>query len=140
MVVMSRCFIPISTVRKIVVVAGRNAQYETGFHGWVARIGNLTQQLACKVIFNTSAETARYIEDIIATDGYSIRRSYHDMKGWEDFILLSGEVGPEDLLVIVGARKGSISHSAELEEMPEFLSKNFSAHNLMVIYPEQFNG
>ena len=140
MVVMSRCFIPISTVRKIVVVAGRNAQYETGFHGWVARIGNLTQQLACKVIFNTSAETARYIEDIIATDGYSIRRSYHDMKGWDDFILLSGEVGPEDLLVIVGARKGSISHSAELEEMPEFLSKNFSAHNLMVIYPEQFNG
>lgn len=140
MVVMSRCFIPISTVRRIVVVAGAKAQYETGFHDWVARIGNLSQQLACKVIFLASAETSRYIEDIISTDGYSIRRLYQEMTEWDDFILLSGDVGPEDLLVVVGARKGSISYSASQEEMPEFLSKNFAAHNLMVIYPEQFNG
>ncbi|MDE7345268.1 MAG: cation:proton antiporter [Muribaculaceae bacterium] len=140
MVVMSRCFIPISTVRRIVVVAGAKAQYETGFHDWVARIGNLSQQLACKVIFLVSAETSRYIEDIISTDGYGIRRIYQEMTGWDDFILLSSDVGPEDLLVVVGARKGSISYSASQEEMPEFLSKNFAAHNLMVIYPEQFNG
>ncbi len=140
MVVMSRCFIPISTVRRIVVVAGNKAQYETGFHGWVARIGNLAQQLACKVIFLAPAETSRFIEDIIVNDGYTIRRIYQEMTEWDDFILLSGEVGPEDLLVIIGARKGSVSYSASLEEMPEFLSKNFSSHNLMVIYPEQFNG
>lgn len=140
MVVMSRCFIPISTVRRIVVVAGNKAQYETGFHGWVARIGNLAQQLACKVIFIAPAETSRFIEDIIDNDGYSIRRVYQDMTEWDDFILLSGEIGPEDLFVIIGARKGSVSYSNLLEEMPEFLSKNFSSHNLMVIYPEQFNG
>lgn len=140
MVVMSRCFIPISTVRRIVVVAGAKAQYETGFHDWVARVGNLAQQLACKVIFIVTAETSKYIEDIITTDGYSIRRIYQEMTEWDDFILLSGEVGPEDLLVIIGARKGSISYSAAQEDIPEFLSKNFSAHNLMVIYPEQFNG
>ena len=140
MVVMSRCFIPISTVRRIVVVAGAKAQYETGFHDWVARIGNLAQQLACKVIFLVSAETSRYIEDIISTDGYGIRRLYQEMTEWDDFILLSGDVGPEDLLVVIGARRGSISYSASQEELPEFLSKNFAAHNLMVIYPEQFNG
>ena len=140
MVVMSRCFIPISTVRRIVVVAGVKSQYETGFHDWVARVGNLAQQLACKVIFIVSSETSKYIEDIISTDGYSIRRIYQEMTEWDDFILLSGEVGPEDLLVIIGARKGSISYSASQEEIPEFLSKNFASHNLMVIYPEQFNG
>lgn len=140
MVVMSRCFIPVSTARRIVVVAGAKAQFETGFHDWVARVGNLAQQLACKVIFIVSAETSKYIEDIISTDGYSIRRIYQEMTEWDDFILLSGEVGPEDILVIIGARKGSVSYSATQEEIPEFLSKNFSAHNLMVIYPEQFNG
>lgn len=140
MVVMSRCFIPISTVRRIVVVAGVKAQYETGFHDWVARVCNLAQQLSCKVIFVVSSETSKYIEEIIATDGYSIGRIYQEMTEWDDFILLSGEVGSEDLLVIIGARKGSISYSASQEEIPEFLAKNFSAHNLMVIYPEQFNG
>ena len=140
MVVLSRCFIPISTVRRIVVVAGAKAQYETGFHDWVARIGNLAQQLACKTIFLVSSETSRYIEEIISNDGYGIRRIYQEMTEWDDFILLSGEVGPEDLLVVVGARKGSVSYSASQEEIPEFLSKNFAAHNLMVIYPEQFNG
>ena len=140
MVVMSRCFIPISTVRRIVVVAGDKAQLETGFHDWVARIGNLAQTLACKVIFLVSGETSRYIEDIITSDGYGIRRIYQEMTCWDDFILLSGDVGPEDLLVVIGARKGSISYNASQEEIPEFLSKNFAAHNLMVIYPEQFNG
>lgn len=140
MVIMSRCFIPISTIRRIVVVAAENAQYETGFHDWVARIGNLAQQLACKVIFIASTETSKYLEDVISTDGYGIRRIYQEMTGWDDFILLSGKVGPEDLFVIVGARKGSISFSPNLENMPEFLSKNFAGHNLMVIYPEQFNG
>ena len=140
MVVMSRCFIPISTVRRIVVVASSKAQYETGFHDWVARIGNLAQQLACKVIFLATPETSGYIEDIISTDGYGIRRIYQEMTEWDDFILLSKDIGAEDLLVVVGARKGSISYSTSQEELPEFLSKNFSAHNLMVIYPEQFNG
>ena len=140
MVVMSRCFIPISTVRRIVVVASSKAQYETGFHDWVARIGNLAQQLACKVIFLATPEASGYIEDIISTDGYGIRRIYQEMTEWDDFILLSKDIGAEDLLVVVGARKGSISYSTSQEELPEFLSKNFSAHNLMVIYPEQFNG
>ncbi|MDE6511547.1 MAG: cation:proton antiporter, partial [Muribaculaceae bacterium] len=140
MVVMSRCFIPISTISRIVVVAGAKAQYETGFHDWVARIGNLAQQLACKTIFLASPETSRYIEDIISTDGYGIRRIYQEMTEWDDFILLSKDVGAEDLLVVVGARRGSISYSSAQEELPEFLSKNFAAHNLMVIYPEQFNG
>lgn len=140
MVVMSRCFIPISTIRRIVVVAGKNSQYETGFHGWVARIGNLAQQLACKVIFLADSEASRYIEQVISEDGYGVRRIYQEMTGWDDFILMSGEVGPEDLLVIIGARKGSISHDGGLDEMPEFLSKNFASHNLMVIYPEQFGG
>ena len=140
MIVMSRCFIPISTVRRIVVVAGAKSQYETGFHDWVARIGNLSQTLACKVIFIATSETSNYIEDIITNDGYSIRRIYQEMTEWDDFILLSGEVGPEDLLVIIGARKGSVSYSSTQEEIPEFLSKNFANHNLMVIYPEQFNG
>lgn len=140
MVIISRCFIPISTIRRIVVVAGENAQYETGFHDWVARIGNLAQQLACKVIFIASTETSRYLEEAIHTDGYGIRRIYQEMTGWDDFILLSGEVGADDLFVIIGARKGSISYSSELENMPEYLSKNFAGHNLMVIYPEQFNG
>lgn len=90
MVIMSRCFIPISTIRRIVVVAGKNAQFETGFHGWVARIGNLAQQLACKTIFLASQETSEYIEDIIANDGYSVRRIYQEMTDWDDFILLSG--------------------------------------------------
>ncbi len=140
MVIMSRIFIPISTINRIVVVVGDNAHLETGFHDWVARIGNLGQQLACKVIFLASNETSRYVEEVINNDGYGIRRIYQEMTGWDDFILLSGKVGPEDLFVIIGARKGSVSHSSELENMPEFLSKNFAGQNLMVIYPEQFNG
>lgn len=138
MVILSRCFIPADTFRRVVVIACRNAEYETGFHAWVARIGNLCGQLGCKAIFMAPQNTLNYIEDVISEDGYPIRRIYQEMTTWDDFILLSGEFGSEDLLVFIGARKGSISSSSDFENLPSFLNRYFSAHNLMVIYPGQF--
>ena len=47
-------------------------------------------------------------------------------------------MGDDDLMVVVGARKGSISYSSDLESLPGFLSRYFSRHNLMLVYPKQF--
>ncbi len=60
------------------------------------------------------------------------------MDTWDDFILLSSEVEEDDLLIVVAARKGSISYSADLESLPVFLGRHFTRHNLLVIYPRQY--
>lgn len=138
MVMISRCYIPPATLRKIIVVVPKNAEYETGFRLWVERTANLAAALGCRIIFATPKETEGYIRGVLYSENYTLRASYIALESWDDFLLLSSDFEDDDLLVAVGARRNSISFSSELEALPSFLSKYCARQNLMVIYPEQF--
>ncbi|MBD5181305.1 MAG: cation:proton antiporter [Bacteroidales bacterium] len=140
MIIMARCFIPVDTVRRIFVYVPRNAQYESGFSDWIARIGNLASQLSCRVHFLCQPVTGEYIEAHVAEGGYAFSRQYAPMENWDDFIILSSQVGEEDLLIVIGARKGSVSYTGDYENMPSFLGRNFRNHNITLVIPSQFDG
>ena len=140
MIIISRCFVPVDTLARLVILVPDRAEYETGFKTWVERIGNLASQLACKAIFIAFPTTASFIKNIIIGENFSIRHEYRKLDSWDDFILHSTEIGDEDLLMVIGARKGSISFSSDLEDLPGHLQKHFSRNNLVLIYPEQFGG
>ncbi len=135
---MSRCFIPVDTVTRVIVVVPRKAEYETGFHLWVTRLAMLAFNIEARLTFISYKETEEFIRTAIAEDKIEVEVRFELLDSYDDFILLSGDVGDDDLLVVVGARKGSISYNSEQESLPGFLSRYFSRHNLMVIYPKQF--
>ena len=90
-VVISRCYIPLNTITRIVVFVPDKAQYETGFSKWVLALGNLAAEIGCRIIFCSHP-----------------------------------------------ARPNSVSHSADMAEIPQLLQRYFSRNNLCIIYPEQF--
>lgn len=138
MVVISRCYIPINTMRRLVVVVPDKAEFETGFVRWVKCIGNLGKQLGCKGVFFTSATTRNSIEAVLRRGGYGFRHEYRLMDTWDDIVLLANKIIDDDLFVVVSARTASVSYDSGMSSLPEFLSKYFVSNNLMVIYPEQF--
>ena len=140
MVFISRCYSPVMTLNRIMVLVPDKAEYETGFQTWVERIGNLAGQLACKVIFMAYPATSTFIRNVLEDEHFEIRHEYRKLGGWDDFILCSADIEEEDLFMVIGARKGSISYSGDMESLPAFLGRNFSHHNLVVVYPEQFGG
>lgn len=138
MIVMSRCFIPVNTVRNIYVLVPGKAEYETGFKMWVARVSQLSTQIGARMTFYSNKTTANYISGFISTRDYRPRYDFKDMQNWDDFIMLSRDIEEDDLLIVIGARRGSISFSSDLEHLPGFLSRYYTRQNLVVIYPEQF--
>lgn len=140
MIFISRLFSPVMTLGRIFVLVPDKAEYETGFQTWVERIGNLAGQLAVKVIFLANKVTASFVRNVLVDENFEIRHEYRYLEGWDDFITKSAEIETDDLFMVVGARKGSISHSNDLESLPTFLGRNFARHNLVLIYPEQFGG
>ena len=138
MVVMTRCFIPVNTVTRIVVAVPPMAQFETGFCRWVKAIGNLTREIGCKVIFCCHPETQPLIRSVYHRGRYDIRHEYRDVEQWEDFVLLSNRILDDDLFILVSARESSVSHNNDMADIPGFLQKYFSRNNLIVLYPEQF--
>lgn len=140
MIFISRCFTSVDTLARIIVLVPDKAEFETGFQTWVERICNLASQLAAKAIFLSFNTTSAFIRNIIISEGYAIRHEYRSMNSWDDFIIHSQDINEDDIFVIIGARKGSVSHSSELEDLASYLQKNHSKDNLILIYPEQFGG
>lgn len=140
MIVISRCFTSVDTIARLIILVPDKAEYETGFQTWVERICNLAYQLAAKAIFLSNETTAAFIRNIIISEGYAIRHEYRNMASWDDFILHSQDIIDDDIFIIIGARKGSLSHSSDLEGLPAFLQKHHANDNLILIFPEQFGG
>ena len=137
MVVISRCYIPVNTVRRIVVSVPAKAQFETGFRQWVEAIGNLAIQVGCRVIFCCPEETKVAIESVYRSSGYQFSRDYRFIDTWDDFVLLANKIQDEDLFIVVNSRRQAVSYNSDMDLMPDFLQRYFSNNNLIILFPEQ---
>lgn len=138
MIFLARCFIQVDTVNKIYLVAPEKAEFETGFQMWIMRVANLSAQIGARLVILAYRKTAEYIRAALVEGRYEVRFEFRQMDSWDDFILLSGEIAEDDLLIAVSARRGSLSYGSDVENMPAFLQKNFTRQNLLIVYPRQF--
>lgn len=138
MVILSRCFIPVDTVRNIFVYVPRNAEYETGFKTWLTRVSHLAMQIERRVTFIVTPPTVSYIENYIKERNFEYTRKYSHAESWDDFIIQSTNIREDDLFVVIYARKGSLSRTGETEAMPAYISRHMQHSNIVVMYPAQF--
>lgn len=138
MVVITRCFIPVSTITRIVVSVPDKAQFETGFTRWVSAVANLARQLGCRVIFCCHPQVQPFIRGVLHKGRFDVRSEFRDVEQWDDFIILANRILDDDLFVVVSARRASVSFNSSMDELPGFLQRYFSRNNLVVLYPEQF--
>lgn len=138
MVMLSRCFAPVDTLRNIYVYVPHNAEYETGFKTWLTRVSHLSMQVGLKVSFMVYKPTIAYIENYIKEREFQFSRKYMEISSWDDFIILSSRITPDDLFIVIYARKGSLSRTGETEAMPAYISRHMPESNIVLIYPAQF--
>lgn len=138
MIVMSRCFIPLNTVTRLLVAVPKKAQFETGFRRWVQAVGNLGRQIGCRVEFWCDDSAAPLIRTVITQSKLGIRMSFAPVASYDDFVLKSTDINDDDLLIVVSARRSSVSFDGDMDAVPEYLQKYLAGNNLIVIYPGQF--
>lgn len=138
MIIITRCYIPLNTITRIVVWVPPKAQYETGFSRWVRALGRLARQLGCRVIFCSPTDVQPLVRGVLYQANYRIRCEFRDAENWDEMLTRTDHIQPDDLFVTIGARPASLSYSDDIAGMPDFLNKHFKGTNIAVIYPEQF--
>ena len=138
MIVMSRCFIPLNTVSRLLVAVPKKAQFETGFRRWAQAVGNLCRQIGCRVEFWCDDSTAPLIRTVITQSKLGIRMSFATVASYDDFVLKTAGITDDDLLIVVSARRSSVSFDSDMDSVPEYLQRYLAGNNLIVIYPGQF--
>ncbi|MFM9952109.1 MAG: cation:proton antiporter [Saprospiraceae bacterium] len=140
MVMVTQLRQPINITRRIVVAIPANAQYEVGFSGWLQKLHLLAKETSSEMHLHTTPKTFEAIRRYFAKNRILVSKKFHHFEDWEDFLILAKSVSRDDLLVVVCARKGSISYNSYLDEIPGKLPKYFKENNFMVIFPEQPGG
>ncbi len=128
---------PISTTRKTFIFLTKNAEFEIGFSHWIKRLTTLSKQAGSKMVVCGAPSSQEAFKKEIQKNKTSIDLGFMRFEEPEHLPTLTKEISSSDLLIVVSARNGTISHHSYMEALPSKLIKQFPKNNLVLLYPEQ---
>jgi len=137
-IVMVRCKQPINTIRRIHVAAPSRSEFEPGFYRWAERVSRLAERLECRIIFHAKEPTLSLIKQFVNNRHPKARAEYEMMAHWDQLPSLAKSINDDHLLIVLTARKGTVSWRRGFDNMPAELTDNFATGNLIIIYPDQY--
>ena len=137
-IIIARCTQPISTLRAIRVAVPSRAEFEPGFYRWLERLSRMAQNVGCRIIFHGRVDSLNLIDMYITHRHPGIRAEYVSMPKWKGLIELMENTLPDEMLVIVTARQGTVSYKAALANLPEEMTEHYKGTNYMILFPDQF--
>ena len=137
-IIIARCTQPISTLLAIRVAVPSRAEFEPGFYRWLERLSRMAQNVGCRIIFHGRVDSLNLIDMYITHRHAGIRAEYVSMPKWKGLIELMEKTLPDEMLVIVTARQGTVSYKAALANLPEEMTEHYKGTNYMILFPDQF--
>lgn len=126
-------------IKNIYVVFSEHAEYEKGFHGILQKLMAYTHAIQAKLIIYAVESTIHYIKETEVHLKNSVDIDFMVFDFWRDFTNFGTHNNKEDLMVVVSARKGTISYNEELNNWHTKLARSFDESNFILVYPQQLN-
>ena len=138
-VMVVRLGMPPNTFKGIVAFVPPRAEFETGFTRWVTHLCRMAVRTGCRIRFHATVETVDALRQAADKADIGTLADYIPVPQDEPVHIDGMKVGREQLLVVVGARAGSISYDPAFDRLPAVLNRDFAESNLMIIFPEQID-
>ena len=117
-VMVARFLMPLNTLRRIIIAVPPKAEYEAGFAKWVEHFCRMGATLNCRVHFFANEQTTHLLQALVRKKHSGTMTEYSRLDDWDDLLLLTGQVNYDHLLVVISARRGSISYDSSFERLP----------------------
>ena len=128
---------PVNTARKIFLIITPNAQYEIGFKHWQKKMLLLSRQAGARLVVCSEPATRQAFQDELRKRKITAEVNFIEFETADDFLLLSRQISRDDLIVIVNARKGTLSYQSFMDTLQTKILKQFTENNFILLYPEQ---
>jgi len=97
----------------------------------------LSKQAGAPLVICSTEETKLAVQQELKTMRATVETTYKSFADMDDVDAVCRDIGGDDLLVVVTARKGTLSYHSYMDAVPEKLLKNHSSNNFVLLYPEQ---
>ena len=134
---------PLATIKKHIILVPHHAEKEPGFPYWLLKVWNIARNTGAHLIFYGSYETNTFISKI--NEQHPVPCEFKNFDNWDDFLIISRELLPNDNLIVVLSRTEGLSYQSAMKKIPGYLNKYFTKTSYIIVYPEQpyannFNG
>ena len=126
--------------KRIIVVTPPLAEKEIGFEIWLQKISKLSYELSIPIVHFGEMSTQDAIREKIKYKHFNTLISFKVLDDLEDLLISSPDIKDDDLLVLISARKYSVSYLNFLDNIPNKIEKHFTNNNKIVVYPLQKPG
>lgn len=127
---------PSVNYNKIILLVPPLAELDTSFVAWSERIVRFAHELKIKLVIYGTDPSAEAIRKVGLANNIPATFDFKLLEKMEDFVPLD-KISSEDFVVLVGARRGTISYFSELESLLAKLAKAFENNDRLIIYPGQ---
>ena len=119
--------------KQIVVLSPPLVEKEDGFALWVNKVSKLSSELSIPVLHLGHSETQKSIASQKNTGSFI----FQPFEEWNNPLSCGEMIKKDDLIILISAHSGYISHIPILENLPSRLESRFPHHNRIVIYPKR---
>lgn len=122
------------THKRIVVISPPLAEKEDGFALWVNKISKLSSELSLTIFHLGHPQTQEQVAEHRKT-GSTV---FEPFDNWVNPMTFKDYIKEDDLIILVSAHQGYISHMPVLDSLPGRIENEFPNHNKIVIYPKRY--
>ena len=133
-VVVSKILQPLSTFKRVLVTLSPNAELENGFLRACSKINAILKQLGNTAIVYGTENTIKEFSHVIG-DRRRGFYSYVVIENFED-LQVYNDLKEDDLLVILNARKQTLSFNYHVDELQRRVNKSHEFNSFVVFYPD----
>lgn len=126
---------PLNNHKRLVVAVPNLAELEKGFHQWLRKVTALASELSVPIVFYCNDRSEKQIELYMEEQELKMDTAFENLSNWDDFLILSKELDPTDIFVLISARKGKVSHMGLLDNLPIKMEKYFGDNSKIIVYP-----
>jgi nucleotide-binding universal stress UspA family protein len=130
---------PLNIHKRMVLLVPPLAELESGFDLWAKKVSAISNELTIPIEFYGDVKTNDALHQQLKRKNIHVNISFHPFEDWEDFLVLGRHIKEDDLLILVTARKGSVSYLSYLETIVIKINKYFQLNSKLLIYPQQFD-
>ncbi len=126
--------------KRLIYVCPPFAERENGFKLIVQKVLRIAQEYSTSVMVYAEESTFNAIQHIMKEGKMVGKLNFTPFSDWDDFLIISKDIQPSDLIILNSARRGSISFENALDKAPGKFEKYFPKNSLIVMYPEANQG
>ncbi len=126
---------PLINHKRLFLVIPPGAQFEDRFTVWIEKVVKLSTELSLPIKLHCKANTYEAFMEYIKAQKFTVEIDYNEFDEWEDFFIIARDLKETDFIMMVSARRGSVSHFSTLDRIPPKLERHFPDMSKIIIYP-----